>query len=106
MFRNALLALIPLALATIGKPAAAIEILGQGENFAVAYDNPAQNILGGGAVTVTRNGEAMRIDYAPGAPTQPPRLAQFVGQGESGTIRYLQPSLPASLTAGMPSGRG
>jgi len=106
MLRNAILALIPLSMVALGQPAAAIEILGQGENFAVSYDNPAQNVGGGGTVSVTRKGEGMRIDYAPDAPAQPPRIAQFVGQGESGTIRYL-PATPApSLNASAAALRG
>lgn len=106
MLRNAILALVPLSMVALGQPAAAIEILGQGENFAVAYDDPAQNVVGGGAVSVTRKGESMRIDYAPGAPAQPPRIARFVGQGESGSIQYLPATPAASLNASAAALRG
>ncbi len=107
MLRNAILALIPVSMLAAGPAAQAFEVLGQGENFAVAYDNPAHNVVGGGAIAVTQQGEAMSIQYAEDAPHQPGRIAQFVSHGEAGIIRYLPvPPASDSLTAGMPSSRG
>lgn len=94
MLRHVILTLLPLSLLPAGHPVRAFEIFSQGENFAITYDKTAQNVVGGGRVAVMQQGEGMNISYASDAPTQSGGFAQFIGQGESGSIGYL-PASPA-----------
>lgn len=89
MIRKLLLAAVMTAgFADLSSAQDPITVLGTGENFAVDYSNDGGNILGGGVVTVTGNGEGAVYHHAANAPAQHGWTARFVGQGESGRIAY------------------
>jgi hypothetical protein len=102
MFRSfsistALAAILALAAA----PAhAQVTVLSQGENFAVQRDAAdAGNIVGGGAVEVSSQGENIRIRHRdPAYAERAPGIPFQVGGG-NGDVVYLQPGHASSLVA-------
>jgi hypothetical protein len=96
-FQSALFALS--LFAAIGASAAVahangpIEVVGQGENFAVIYPpGHDENVVGGGRVAVAGRGENLRIRYLdPGAAHPVPGVPVPTG-GESGGVAYIQPN--------------
>ncbi len=100
MFRKFLLA-ATLVTGFAGAAAAQepITILGTGENFAVDYSNDGGNILGGGAVQVTGQGESAVYRHAPNAPAQHGWAPHVLSQGEAGRVIYTpaQNANPAPL---------
>jgi hypothetical protein len=87
MIRTALVASL-MAVGVAGAASASeLRVTAQGETFAVAYPRESNlNVIGGGAVTVTGNGENASYAHAPGAPSQRGRIATVVGGGNHGSV--------------------
>lgn len=69
-----------------------IEVVGQGENFAVSHPPDHQeNVLGGGRVAVAGNGEDLRIRYLDPAAAHPVPGVPVATGGESGGVDYIRP---------------
>jgi hypothetical protein len=78
--------------------AAPLTVVSQGENFSVQYEEGyTGNIVGGGAVQVTGQGESQQIAYAnPGFANRSAGIPVFVG-GSEGSVAYV-PAMPSSST--------
>ena len=84
--------------AAIGAAAAAahangpIEVVGQGENFAVVYPpGHDENVVGGGGVEVAGRGENLRTCYLDPGAAHPVPDVPVPTSGESGGVAYIQP---------------
>ncbi|MDJ0390322.1 hypothetical protein QMO56_19605 [Roseomonas sp. E05] len=70
-----------------------IEVVGQGENFAVVYPpGHDENIVGGGRAEVAGNGENLGIRYLDHAAAHPVSGVPVPTGGESDGVAYLQPN--------------
>jgi len=85
--------------ATIGGSAAAayandsIEVIGQGENFAVAYPpGHDENVVGGGRVDIAGRGESLRIRYLDSDTAHPVPGVPLPTGGEAGGVAYVEPN--------------
>jgi hypothetical protein len=77
-----------------------LTVTGTGENFAVAYaPDYTGNIVGGGVVRVTGNGESQQIAHLDRRfAQQPAGIPVFVG-GSEGTVAYLPAQNPTQFLA-------
>jgi hypothetical protein len=103
MFHKTVLSAALLATGLLGAAAAQAEemqVINQGEQFEVHY--PAGytgNIVGGGAVRVTGNGESQQIAHLDRRfAQQPAGIPVFVG-GSEGTVAYLPAQNPTQFLA-------
>lgn len=78
---------------TVAHASGPLVVTGQGENFAVAYPpGHDENVLGGGRIAVAGNGESGTIRYLdPGAAHPVPGVPVATG-GESGGVDYILPN--------------
>ncbi|MFC3125101.1 hypothetical protein ACFOD4_08520 [Pseudoroseomonas globiformis] len=69
-----------------------IEVIGQGENFAVSYPpDHDENVVGGGRAEIVGRGENLRIRYLNPAAAHPVPGIPVPTGGESGGVAYVQP---------------
>jgi len=70
-----------------------IEVIAQGENFAVAYPpGHDETVVGGGRVDVAGRGENMRIRYLDPATAHPVPGVPVPTGGETGGVTYIEPN--------------
>jgi hypothetical protein len=110
MIRNALIASV-IALGTLGAAQAqdnGPRLIGGGDNAEVVYAVSSQNVVGGGAATITGGGDNLRIAYGSGVTTQEQRglVAEMIGGGNDTQLVYRQLAPTDSQFAGHPARQG
>jgi hypothetical protein len=80
--------------------AAPLTVTGTGESFAVQYDeHHTGNIVGGGAVRVTGNGESQQISYADSSFAQHVAGIPVFTGGSEGGVAYLPATYSSRMAA-------
>ena len=108
MFRTMLLA-STLALGMTGAALAqgGPRLVGGGENVQVVYDEPSQNVVGGGVASISGGAENTQIAYGRTVITEAPTglVAELIGGGDNKQVVY-HAALQASQLAGRPARTG